>query len=129
MLPTQIPERFYRDDRVHEERVDGPRILALARLEKFPKVPNHLLVESGFPPILIGQGLDERRQCSNELVPCDCSASDEEHEHQRELSFVSPPLPFQALHPGNEMSHGLLLTNIHWHGRITLTTPPDRGAL
>jgi hypothetical protein len=121
MIPTQVPEPFHRDGWVYEEKVDGPRILALARLAK---VPNHVLVEDGFLPILIGPGFVECCQCSGELVRGNCCASDEEHEHLRELSVESPHLRLQALRPVNETSQGLLLTNIQWHSRSPLTAPP-----
>jgi hypothetical protein len=125
MIPPTSLNPFHRDSWVYEETVAG-QILALARLEK---VSNHVLVEDGFPPILIGPGLVERRQCSNELVRGNCCASDEEHEHLPELSVVSPHPPLETLHPVKDMSQGLLLTDIQRHSRSPLTARPPCGPL
>jgi hypothetical protein len=80
----------------------GIEHLPIKALSRLKKLSNQILVEAGFPPILIGPCFVERRQCSGELVRANCCASDEEHEHLRELSVESPHLRLQALHPVDE---------------------------
>jgi hypothetical protein len=98
--------------------------LALAHLEKIPK---QVLVENGFPPIVIGPGFVERGQRSDELVWGNCRASDEEQQHLRKQSVKSPHPPFQALRPVNETSQALSLMNTQWHNRSPFTAPPTRA--